>query len=165
MPRNAVSFLVLALSLTAFSACDRPVIPTAPGAITSTPSAAFSAQLNPQSLPLVPLQGFGCPSSSPFQTAFNVVVGSASSDLFLREITLQPFDRAGIGGSRFSLSAADITGVAGAAFIGAGNRRTFNVSHRFGCGISIPQVLAIDVIVADSIGLVHHATLNADFRP
>jgi hypothetical protein len=163
MPRITISVVVLALEIGALTACDRPVNPLGPGLISSTPAATFSAQLRPQSLPLVPLLGFGCPSAFPFETTFDVVIGSATTDLFFRTVTLQPFDGFGHPGPLVAFNAIDVFGAAGSPLIPAGTTRSFGLHPQFGCGLSVPQSLAAEIVLADAFGSVRHLTLNAAF--
>lgn len=165
MPRFVIRLVVTTLLIGAMAACDRPDTAASPGTISFAPSLSTSVQLIPQALPLVPMHGFVCPSSSPFATSFNLVVGAANSDLLFDRVTLQPFDVFGVGGRSTVLTSADLTGISGSALIRAGSTRRFALQPQFGCGLSLPQSLIAEVVLTDSFGSPHRTTLNASFRP
>jgi hypothetical protein len=163
MPRSPIYLAAAALLVAATTACE-----TQPaGGIAFVPTVAASPaqiQLIPQSLPLIPVLGSICPLSSPFTTRFNLVIGTATTDLFLQRLTLQPIDAFGVAGVSTILTTTDIVG-SGSTLVGAGATRTFPLQPQFGCGVSAPQFFVADIVLADLFGSLHHTTLKAPFHP
>jgi hypothetical protein len=110
------------------------------------------------------MQGFSCPSTFPFQTTFDLLVGAASTNLFLQRIVVQPFDTLGLGGSALTLTSGGMSNITGSGLIPAGSTRSFTLTPRFGCGLSLPERLAIDIFLADAFGTIHQRALTAQFR-
>lgn len=159
--RTAVLVVGLAMGSLVLAGCDSrrgqfsvgdPVAPTSPAfSVSSTSSIAVHAA--PLPLPLVPVTGFGCPFAQPFQAPFNlVIVGDHSVDFVLTQVQFSPFDLMGVPGDPLLISTNDLNARFGSTTIPAGTSRAFPFSPQFGCGLSHPGSLGIQVTLVDPFG-------------
>lgn len=155
----------------ALASCDSQPTMLSGSAITR-PSNATSPQppngfnispaLVPPTIPFHILPVFGCPSSSPFETSFSLVIDQRDGiDVFVHEVGFRFIDGAGFD-SPLMLGQRDLAALFGSTLVVGGTSRTFPFQPRFGCGLSsTPRLMVMRLLLFDRHGRSHERTLTA----
>ena len=121
----------------------------------------FTTAIVPSRLGITPVLGLGCPVFPSVTTHFDLVIISASRDLFMNELTIRLLDGTHVGGSPLLVSARDLEAKFGSTLIPAGLRRGFGFDPQFGCGRFLPFFLEAEVILLERSGFRHATTIVA----
>ena len=133
------------------------------GGLVSSPTAALAASVSPANVTLLSLSRTGCPTTQPFLTHMNLVLGPLQTDFFMDGVTLRFADGLGAHSSLF-LSNSDLLLAFNTTRIVAGTQRSFALSPQFGCGIARPQSVNAIISLVDASGLRREATAMATFQ-
>jgi hypothetical protein len=141
------------------SAITRPsdaTVPQPPNGFNISPA------LVPSTIPFHILPVFGCPSASPFETSFSLVIDQRDGiDVFLHEVGFRFVDGSGFD-SPLTLGHRDLATLFGSTLVVAGTSRTFPFQPRFGCGLSsTPASMVMRLLLLDRNGRPHERTLTA----
>ena len=131
--------------------------------LVSSPTAAFAASVSPANVTLLSLSRNGCPTTQPFLTHMNLILGPMQTDFFMDGVTLQFADGFGAR-STLILSNSDLLLAFNTTRIIAGTRRSFALSPQFGCGLARPQSVNAIINLVDGSGLRREATAMATFQ-
>jgi hypothetical protein len=128
--------------------------------LVSSPTAAFAASVSPANVTLFSLSRTGCPTTQPFLTHMNLVLGPLQNDFFMDGVTLRFAD--GLGArSTVIFSSSDLLLAFNTTRIVAGTQRSFPLSPQFGCGLARPQSVNAIISLVDGRGLRREATATA----
>jgi len=116
--------------------------------LVSSPTAAFAASVSPANVTLLSLSRTGCPTTQPFLTHMNLVLGPMPTDFFMDGVTL-----------RFAVGLG-----AHSTLVLCGTQRSFPLSPQFGCGLARPQSVNAIIGLVDGSGLRREATAMATFQ-
>jgi hypothetical protein len=131
--------------------------------LVSSPTAAFAASVSPANVTLLSLSRTGCPTTQPFLTHMNLILGPMQTDFFMDGVTLRFAD--GLGAhSTLVLSNSDLLLAFNTTRIVAGTQRSFPLSPQFGCGLARPQSVNAIIGLVDGSGLRREATAMATFQ-
>jgi len=162
--RLVAAAFVAVITMTA--ACDNdngpskvPLTNFGSGPLVST--IPFTTSIVPQRLAFSPIFGFGCPTFPALGTRFDLVIVSASRDLFIGEVTLNLLDGTHVGGSPLLVSARDLNARFGSTLVPAGSRRTFVFDPQFTCVRFVPQLLEAQLTLLERSGARHTTTIAA----
>ncbi len=147
-----VMVLVLAAALCA--ACTQA--PTAPQSIASTSSPAlnaFTARIQPGTVPVTPVSGAVCPGVPPFTSSFVVAV-STSVQTTVGAVTIHFLDGSNV-------TSRPITFPNG-LLVPAGSNVSLPFTVVFGCDIGHPHSVVADMQIVDEHGAKQTVTLRAD---
>ena len=133
------------------------------GGLTSSPTAAFAASVSPANVTLLSLSRTGCPTTQPFLTHMNLVLGPLQTDFFMDGVTLRFADRFGAR-STVIFSSSDLLLAFSNTRIVAGTLRSFALSPQFGCGLARPQSVDAIITLVDGRGARREATATATFQ-
>jgi len=137
---------------------DRPHLATFSPIAEITPF--ITTSIFPTAIVVVPVFGFGCGLFPSLATNFDLVISvSGKSDLFLRETTFRLLDGTHRGETPLLVSTADLEGKFGPTLVRAGTRRSFGFAPQFGCGTFVPRSLSADIVLVDSVGMRHDASV------
>lgn len=131
--------------------------------LVSSPTAAFAASVSPANVTLLSLSRTGCPTTQPFLTHMNLVLGPLQTDFFMDGVTLRFADGFGAH-STLILSSSDLLLAFNTTRIVAGTQRSFPLSPQFGCGLARPQSVNAIISLVDGSGLRREATAMATFQ-
>ena len=165
-PRFTAHFaLTLAAALLTCPACSDSGSTTGQfsAGIVSSPTAAFAASVSPANVTLVSLSRTGCPTTQPFLTHMNLVLGPLQTDFFMDRVTLGFIDILGAR-STVIFSSSDLLLAFNNTRILAGTQRTFPLSPQFGCGLARPRSVNAIISLVDGGGLRREATATATFQ-
>jgi len=161
----AVAALLFAIASTG---CDRPANPNGPAAFAFEPTGptvntAATAQIQPQTLPVIPAPIFACPSSSPLTTSLNLIIASPATAVTLSQVGFQIFDINGLAAAPTLLTSTQLNGQFGTTTVAAGTTRSFALQPQFGCGIAAPASLATSLVLTSLTGIPRQMTLTTRF--
>jgi hypothetical protein len=116
----------------------------------------------PPTIPFHILPVFGCPSASPFETSFSLVIDQRDGiDVSVHEVGFRFIDSSGFD-SPLILGQRDLAALFGSTLVAGGTSRTFPFQPRFGCGLSsTPRSMVMRLLLFDRHGRSHERTLTA----
>jgi len=156
--------LTLAAAFLTFPACDNGPGPgTFSAGLVSPATAAFGASVSPANITLFSLSRTGCPTTQPFLTHMNLVVGPLHDDFFMEGLSLRFADGFGAR-STVIFSSNDLLLAFNTTRIVAGAQRSFPLSPQFGCGLARPQSVDAIIGLVDGRGVRREATATATFE-
>jgi hypothetical protein len=131
--------------------------------LVSSPTAAFAASVSPANVTLLSLSRTGCPTTQPFLTHMNLILGPLQTDFFMDGVTLRFADGFGAR-STVIFNSSDLLLAFNTTRIAAGTQRSFPLSPQFGCGLARPQSVNAIISLVDGSGLRREATAMATFQ-
>jgi hypothetical protein len=122
----------------------------------------ISPALMPPTIPFHILPVFGCPSASPFETRFSLVIDQRDGiDVSMHEVDFRFIDGSGFE-SPLILGERDLAALFGSTLVVGGTSRTFPFQPRFGCGLSsTPRLMVMRLLLFDRHGRSHERMLTA----
>jgi hypothetical protein len=137
----------------ALGACGRSTAQTTFASSVSPTASMLSTRISPQPISAVPVFGFACPVVQPFTSDFELLIQEARGiNVNLTQLSFRFVDGSGISGSSLLMSASDLNGRFGTTLIPAGTSRTFAFHPQFGCGLTRPNAVLIDLLLLDAQG-------------
>src|SRR3982751_2487400 len=99
MQTRTLALIPLFAASIVLGACDTQVRGVFRGTLTSpTPFSASIVKFAPQTLPIVPVPGFGGPLLQPFRTNFDlIIVVNGGSDMVLHQVGFRFLEGSGVG--------------------------------------------------------------------
>jgi hypothetical protein len=165
-----VAFVSIVPLTLALAACDQRgehgdfsvgLVATTP----TLPSPLSATTIMPRLLPLIPTLGFQCPVSAPFTTDFDLIVDHRGRvDVFLNQVSLRFVDGSGFGASPLLFSPRELSTLFGQTLVHPFTSRAFNFRPQFGCGLSVPRSLVVQVFLIDTFGALGQTSLTMPIR-
>jgi hypothetical protein len=165
MRHRGLSLFIAIFVASVFAAGCGNQHPTGPSVFGVGPSAApdLVAVIQPAFAPLTPLVG-ACPLRQPFTSAFDLVVQSRSTSLFLDQVTFHFLDGSNVTSQPVGFSRPELARLFPTISIPARTSGIFPFRPQFGCGIGIPQTLIVDLILTDAFNGTHPITTRVAMR-
>lgn len=168
-----IGYIIVLIVPVALASCDdsQPTTMLSNSAIirpshASNPQPPYGANIFPavvpSQIPFHVLPVFGCPSASPFETSFSLVIDQRDGiDVFVHEVGFRFIDSSGFD-SPLILGQRDLATLFGSTLVVGGTSRTFPFQPRFGCGLSsTPRLMIMQLHMFDRHGRSHERTLTA----
>jgi hypothetical protein len=130
-----------------------------------SPSMNVMATVQPPIPTLMPIFGFGCPFRQPFTSSFSVMLQEpGGTDLILDRATFHVLDRSNTSSEPIVFSRPNLDGLFPTTHIPGRTVGTFPFTLQFGCGITTPQTLIVDLILIGPFSLPQAITMRAEMR-